>query len=485
MNVAEAIKPVIVWFNYDLRLDDNPAFYHAVHTGRPLICIYVLSPKNHYSYAASEYRLNCALRDLDNHLKAFGGRLLLAKGDWCTVLKSLVHKSLATDIFVNKNYHCDQREDYQQVLATLTDLSVTIHEYANFLLLDPAIILDLKPAGYKVFTPFYKTALACYQPSSYAFLKKLHQRPFNFWGDALGLKNVDDSALNMELPEGIEPELTFTVSHAQAQLKDFILNRLTAYPVKRDFFADNPTSLLACYLNSGQLSVHRVWHEVCLADAPLASKTAFLRQLIWRDFVYHIWQQNLDLTQVSMRPIFSDSIWSKNAKLFAAWCYGKTGIPVVDAGMQQLLQTGLMHNRVRMIVASFLTKNLMHKWQDGAAWFMQHLLDGDVALNAFNWQWVAGCGADAAPYFRIFNPVLQGKKFDAQGDYIKRFIPELQHLPAKWIHAPHLAPRDILHNAGVVLGQNYPLPVIDLAESAKHALSLYKLNGINKNGSKN
>jgi len=260
-------------------------------------------------------------------------------------------------------------------------------------------------------------------------------------------------------------------------LDSFLQAQLLHYLQDRDHPQVNGTSRLAPYLHFGELSPRRVWqlvHERFSTDGnPQHARAAegFLRQLVWREFAYYILHH---FPQTPMQPSneqFARFPWRRDARALQAWQQGRTGYPMVDAGMRQLLETGWMHNRLRMIVASFLTKHLLLSWQSGAEWFWERLVDADLANNTFGWQWAAGCGHDAAPYFRIFNPVLQGQKFDPQGEYIRRWVPELATLPVRWIHQPWAAPPILLQSAGIKLGADYPRPIVDHAEARARALS--------------
>jgi deoxyribodipyrimidine photo-lyase len=241
------------------------------------------------------------------------------------------------------------------------------------------------------------------------------------------------------------------------------------YHKGRDFPAEDMTSRLSPHLHFGEITPRQIWYEL------IKSKGAshFLREIGWREFAHHLLYFFPKTPLHPLREAFEDFPWKNNRKLLQLWQKGKTGVPIVDAGMRQLWEMGWMHNRVRMIVGSYLVKDLMIPWQEGARWFWDTLVDADLGNNTLGWQWVGGCGADAAPYFRIFNPILQGQRFDPEGDYVRRFVPELKKLPTKWIHQPHLAPEEVLRAAGIVLGKNYPSPIVDHDEARKTALKLY------------
>jgi deoxyribodipyrimidine photo-lyase len=261
------------------------------------------------------------------------------------------------------------------------------------------------------------------------------------------------------------------------RLAIFIRDHLQGYQSGRDFPSLDQTSKLSAYLHWGQISVRTVWHAIwnaCRQDQSLqADSMFFIRELCWREFSYNLLYHFPLLPDKNFHDKFDRFPWRYNEQFLKAWQEGKTGYPFVDAGMRELLQTGYMHNRVRMIVASFLIKNLLLDWRHGRDWFWQHLVDADVANNSMSWQWVAGCGVDAAPYFRIFNPTTQGEKFDKQGDYIRKFLPELARLPDKYLFEPHKAPALMLYQAGITLGKTYPYPIVELDVSRKIALQLY------------
>jgi deoxyribodipyrimidine photo-lyase len=267
---------------------------------------------------------------------------------------------------------------------------------------------------------------------------------------------------------------------ARSRLKEFVRGVLSGYPTTREMPAVQGTSRLSPHLHFGEISPRSVWHEVKAALAgtvdPGLRKAgeAFLRQIGWREFACHILAGFPYADQEPLRAEFRAFPWRRSARDLKAWQEGLTGYPFVDAGMRELWTTGWMHNRVRMVVASFLTKDLLLHWMEGARWFWDTLVDADLANNAFGWQWTAGCGADAAPYFRIFNPVGQGERFDPKGDYIRRWIPELESLPSEWIHKPWQAPPMVLRNAGLRLGKNYPRPMVDHGEARRRALEAYQ-----------
>jgi deoxyribodipyrimidine photo-lyase len=263
-------------------------------------------------------------------------------------------------------------------------------------------------------------------------------------------------------------------------LARFLGEALSGYPKNRDRPDLPGTSRLSPHLHFGEISPRQVWHAVSARTVSDPSRgvergaEAFLRQLGWREFAHHLLHHFPETVTHPLRVEFASFPWRYDEKALAVWQRGETGYPIVDAGMRELLGTGWMHNRVRMIVASFLVKDLLLPWQGGAGWFLETLFDADLANNTLGWQWVAGCGADAAPFFRVFNPVGQGRRYDPKGDYVKRWVPELAALPTKWIHCPWQAPGEVLSDAGVTLGKTYPQPMVDHAAARERAIKAWK-----------
>jgi deoxyribodipyrimidine photo-lyase len=472
--------PVIVWFRQDLRLHDNPALHAAYESGAPVIPLYILDDDN-----AKEWKMGSASRwwlhhALDNLNKDLSGHLVLEQGDATKIIPALIKKTDAKSIYWNRCYEPWRIERDKKIKSELEDNDIGVESFNGSLLWEPWTIKNQSGAPYKVFTPFYKKG-CLNAPEQRAPL----DRPARLtYGDTEGLGKILDS-LKL-LPQKPQPrwdrkmEKHWTISEdgAQKRLKDFLDDGLQHYKEGRDHPAHNNTSRLSPYLHFGQISPNTVWYaaqERGTAEGWERDRDHFLSELGWREFSYHLLYHFPHITWENLQEKFNDFPWnSQDSKEVQDWQKGLTGYPIVDAGMRELWETGYMHNRVRMIVGSFLVKNMLTHWHHGEEWFWDCLVDADLANNSASWQWIAGCGADAAPYFRIFNPILQSKKFDEKGEYIRQYVPELSKLPDKHIHAPWEAPDDILEEAGIKLGKDYPKPMMDHSAARDRALEAFK-----------
>jgi deoxyribodipyrimidine photo-lyase len=456
------MKPVIVWFRQDLRLSDNPALAHAAKSGRPLICLYVLddeTPEDWRWGGASRWWLHHSLAALDKALNAQKGRLVLRQGQAHTVLKTLVKETGADMVAWNR---CYEPFAVARDTALKTDLAADGIEVQSFnasLLYEPWEIKTASGTPFRVFTPFWNALRTRGDP------EKAHRAP----GGLTFHKNIESNELKDWNLLPVKPDWakgfdwTPGEETARKTLYDF-LDHASRYKTERDIPGTEGTSRLSPHLHWGEIGPRQIWHAVRSREHSDGAET-FLKELGWREFCHQLLFHNHDLPEHPLDKRFTKFEWRRDEKHFRAWTRGQTGIPIVDAGMRQLWQTGWMHNRVRMIVASFLIKHLGLDWRRGEAWFWDTLVDADLANNAANWQWVAGCGADAAPFFRIFNPVLQGEKFDPHGTYVRAFVPELADMPAKYIHRPWDAPRP---------PAKYPAPIMDLSEGRARALAAFK-----------
>jgi deoxyribodipyrimidine photo-lyase len=362
----------------------------------------------------------------------------------------------------------------QEITAVLTG-EVELRTWGSNTLFEPASLASHSGKPYTVFTAFWNACLNQPEPSKPLPAPDALRAP----PESLNSETVESLRLLPSSPDwaqGLRETWTPGEAHAMRRLEEFTAGILDEYAGDRDRPDRAGTSGLSPHLRFGELSARQAWHAVCArkqADAAGAGAASFLRELGWREFASHLLYHHPTIPDGPMRREFERFPWRNEAATISAWQRGETGYPIVDAGMRQLWHTGWMHNRIRMIVTSFLTKHLLTHWRKGQEWFWDTLVDADLASNAMNWQWVAGCGFDAAPYFRIFNPVLQGSRFDPDGQYVRRWVPELGKLPASCIHSPWLAPPGLLASAGVRLGSNYPEPIVDLKAGRQRALAAY------------
>ena len=462
--------PEIVWFRRNLRVADNPALAAACRSGAPVIGCYVIDKLDRGG--ASRWWLHMSLASLAKSLQSIGIRLHVAEGNPAQVLQKLASETGAARVCYSRRYEPEARAQEQDVLAALDDLCDTLR-FDDGVLHTPGEVHSQQGAPYKVFTPFWKTASSLQEPDEPL------RPPRAVSANTVALPDLDAFGLLPTKPDwagGLRETWSPGESGAHDRL-DAIAENVDKYKDGRHRPDLEHTSRLSPHLHFGEVSPRQVWHalrQASLTGRKTQGAEALIRQLYWREFSIHLLFHFQDLPEAPLRPEYEYFPWSDNDEHLTAWQRGRTGFPIVDAGMRQLWHTGWMHNRVRMIVASFLVKNLMVPWQTGADWFRDTLVDADLANNSAGWQWVAGCGTDAAPYFRIFNPILQGEKFDPNGDYVRRWLPELAELPREYIHEPWQADGLTLTTANVQLGVDYPWPIVDLAETRQRALDAYQ-----------
>ena len=450
----------VVWFAGDLRLADHPAMQAAVGRGGPVIPAFVWAPDSDAG-GASRWWLHQSLTKLAAELEAKGSRLIVRRGPAADVLAEVARECEARTVHWNRRYEPAAAEEERAVEGRLRAEGIEPQSFPGNLLFEPGSILNASGKPFQVFTAFWKACLAAKPPAEPLPAPRRIPAPAR-WPASLAI-----SDLRLEptvdwaggLLETWEPGET----GAARQWREFRHKGLSEYAVERNRPDHRGTSRLSPHLHFGEISVRQVWHE-----APAGGEYA--RQIVWREFSYHLLHHFPRTAKEPLRPEFARFPWRMDAKALRAWTRGRTGYPLVDAGMRELWHTGWMHNRVRMLAASFLVKHLLIPWQEGAAWFWDTLVDADLANNTMGWQWTAGCGADAAPYFRIFNPVLQGEKFDPEGAYVRRWVPELTRLGDEWIHRPWSAPPLALAEAGITLGQTYPWPIVEHEAARQRAL---------------
>ena len=455
------MAPVITWFRQDLRLADNPALAAALATGQPVLCLYIHddeTPGIWRSGGASRWWLHQSLQALSDDIEHIGGSLILRRGGAEDVLLRLVAETKATAVFWNRCYEPFAVERDKRLKTKVTQVGVRAESANGSLLFEPWEVRTGAGTPFKVFTPFWRAA--CALPGAGRPLPA----PRRLTPAAAASERLNDWHLLPTTPDwagGLRAMWTPGEAGARARLKAF-LKHLAGYREARDRPGTEGTSRLSPHLHFGEISPRQVWHAIAARES---DGDKFLAEIGWREFAHHLLFAHPTLPEQPLDPKFAAFPWADDDEGFAAWTRGRTGFPIVDAGMRQLWHTGWMHNRVRMIAASFLIKHLGIDWRRGEAWFWDTLVDADLANNAASWQWVAGCGADAAPFFRIFNPVLQGEKFDPTGAYIRAWIPELNHLTDRFIHKPWTAPQP---------PKDYPAPILDLAERRARALANYR-----------
>ena len=469
----------IVWFRRDLRLRDNPTLAAAAAQG-PVLPLYIHTPAEEGPGApggASRWWLHHSLQALQAELEAQGLKLLIRRGPAKAALLQLAAETGAAAVHWNRLYEAATARRDKDVQLALEAAGIQVQGHNGSLLREPWEYATQEGKPYRVFTPFYRSLLAK-GPSRSATLPLPRQlQGPSRWpaGERLAVLGLlPQRSWASEFDQHASPG----EAGGRAALRRWVQEGLAGYVEGRDRPDWLGTSRLSAHLHYGDLSPLQVWEAVQSAaeerPALRQAADAYLRELAWREFSHQLLHDLPDTVDQPLQAAFKSFPWAKGAAVpLKAWQRGLTGYPLVDAGMRELWRSGFMHNRVRMVAASFLVKDLLIDWRRGAAWFMDTLVDADLAQNTLGWQWTAGCGADAAPYFRIFNPVLQGQKFDPEGAYVKRWLPELARLPAKWVHQPWAAPPEVLAAAGVLLGANYPRPLVDHATARARALEAF------------
>ena len=448
-------KTVLFWFKNDLRINDNPGLHFSSKKG--LVFPIYIHDENSKIGSASKLWLHNSLLSLD---KSLNNNLNFFSGNSLHIILSLCKKHNIENVVWNKSFEPELSSLESKIEKSLRKINIEVTKFNASLLWEPTDVLKSDGLPYKVFTPFYRKG--CLSLSDEP-RKPIHiSRNINFFScnekkpiDLLGLSD------NKKWNRKILRYWSIGEVHAKNKLLNFISKGLIGYKKLRDFPSGKNNSMLSPHIHFGEISVNQIWHEI--KKYPLDKDSDhFLSEIGWREFSYYLLHHFKKLDEENFQKKFDKFPWRYDEKLFSLWKKGKTGFPIIDAGMRQLWETGYIHNRVRMIVASFLVKNLQIHWHHGRDWFWECLVDADLASNSASWQWVAGSGADAAPYFRIFNPVLQSKKFDPNGEYIRKYIPELSQTETKYIHTPW-------EQKNV----DYYEPIIDLYNSREEALKSY------------
>jgi deoxyribodipyrimidine photo-lyase len=477
MPVSEG--PVIVWLRQDLRLADHPALSAASRGGRPVIPLYVLddaTPGQWRRGGASRWWLGTSLPRLAASLEKLGSRLVVREGPALDAVASVAREVGASAVYFTRCYEPWSPALEGALKETLGGDGLDVRRFGGSLIVEPDAVRTGAGGPYKVYSPFARAVMALPEPRAPLPAPESLIAP-TVWPPSAPIADLGLLPTKPDWAGDMREAWQPGEAGAAARLGAFVDGPIARYKDLRDRPDVVGTSRLSPHLHFGEVSPLTCWHAARTADvsgkAGEASMLKFLKELLWREFSYHLLHHFPTLPSEPFRPEFSAFPWHDEPAAFAAWKKGRTGYPIVDAGLRELWATGYMHNRVRMIAASFLVKDLLVPWQQGEAWFWDTLVDADLANNAASWQWVAGCGADAAPYFRIFNPVKQGQTFDPDGAYVRRWVPEIAALPADAIHAPWEAPPGVLAAAGVRLGDTYPHPIVDHRMARDRALEAF------------
>ncbi len=457
----------IIWFRNDLRITDNAVINYSLENKRKVLPIYIYDPSAPLG-SASKWWLKKSLMSLNKSLK---GNLLVFEGDPSKILLDIVKKNGIKEILWNERYSKGDINQDNEIINITKNHEVKCITFHSCLLKNPQNTLKKDATPFKVYTPFYKQQ---YQDMAYEL--------FNYKTDEIDYVDCDnqeqaskilDLAIRTEKwHEKLHDKWAPGEAGAKEKLKVFLSNGLNGYSEGRNRPDKQHTSMLSPHIRFGEISIREIAKSV--ENVNTEDAEIFYKELVWREFSYHLLYHFPHLVDTNLQKKFDKFKWLDNRDHLERWQKGMTGYPIIDAGMRQLYQTGYMHNRVRMIVGSFLVKNLMLHWSHGQEWFWDTLVDADIASNSASWQWVAGTGADAAPYFRIFNPIMQSKKFDPDGVYIKKYVHELKDIPSNIIHMPSDYDEETLKNYGLILGEDYPSPIVDLSITRERALNAFK-----------
>ncbi|GGM27638.1 deoxyribodipyrimidine photo-lyase [Paraliobacillus quinghaiensis] len=475
-------KTIIMWFRNDLRLHDNPALYEAAKQGDVLPVFIDTSEESIQGIGSAEsWWLHHSLEALKRSMKDYQTPLVIRKGRSEEVLQRLIKEVNADAVYFNHSYEPGVYERDQQIINTLNNQGIIARTFHANVLFVPGTVKNKQGNVYKVFTSFWKQVRQQKVERPVPAPEKITMKlPEDF---SIGNVSMLNLIPDQQWPEKFHAYWNPGEKGAKERWQDFLLDAIEFYDSKRDMPALEGVSGLSPHLSWGEISPRVIWnqskekldevsYEKGLGDR-YQQIESYLRQIVWRDFAYH---QLVAYPHVLTQPLkeeFKSFPWLENVEGLERWKRGKTGYPLVDAGMRELWETGWMHNRIRMITASFLVKHLLIHWLEGANWFRETLVDHDIANNIMGWQWVAGSGFDSSPYFRVFNPILQGEKFDPTGDYVRKWVPEIASLPTKFIFAPWTAPESVLQEHGITLGETYPERIVDHKAGRERALAAY------------
>ncbi|WP_216362648.1 cryptochrome/photolyase family protein [Candidatus Cytomitobacter indipagum] len=468
-------KISIAWFRQDLRLSDNLSVVAASNLG-DILPIYILDDY----YVPDSFKIGSASKiwlhhSLDMLNKSLNGNLNIYSGVSSKIIEEIIEKYNVSNVFCNLCYEPWSAMQANDVKMVCNKRFVNYKEFNSNYLWNPDDILKNDQSYYKVFSAYKNKSYLLSPRKAVENLKKIST--IKDIENKTTLLDLDLIPMKEKWHQKILESCDIGEMAAQNKFSYFVKNKLSGYKKDRDYPAKNSTSLLSAHLHFGEISPSKVWEyisNVGKLHAIDCDIDHFLSEIIWREFSCYLLHHSKNIHKDNFNSKFDNFPWKSNEKHLKAWQYGNTGYPIIDAGMRQLWKTGYMHNRIRMVTASFLVKNLNIHWHEGRDWFWDCLVDADLANNSASWQWVAGSGVDASPYFRIFNPIIQGEKFDKHGDYTKKFVPELSNLPDKYLFKPWEATEEVLKSAGIILGETYPNPIVDLADSRNKALDLYR-----------
>jgi deoxyribodipyrimidine photo-lyase len=461
---VHAEAPVtVVWFRRDLRVADHPALTAAAARGR-VVCLFVVEPdllaRRHHQAPERLRFLRAGLEALDAELRGLGAGLVVRRGAPSEVLPLVAREAGASAVYFTRDFSPYARERGRAVAAALGEARIELHGFGGDLVVEPGELPGPNGAGYQVFTPFFRAWESLAAPAPIA-------APAALVGPELGSDPLDD------LPGG-RPLAAAGPGAATARLEEFTRGDAGVYQSARDELAQDATSRISPYLRFGMCSPSQVGHAIGLPGPLDQDRAGFWRQIAWREFYRHHLLRRPEVARVAFKPELRGVQWEQDDEGFAAWVAGETGYPLVDAGMRQLAAEGWVHNRARMVVASFLVKDLLIDWRRGETAFMQKLLDGDPANNNGGWQWTAGTGTDAAPYFRVLSPIRQAERFDPNGSYVRRYVPELRNVPDTRIHEPWKMSPEEQRAAGCRIGADYPAPRVDHGERRQEVIERFR-----------
>ncbi len=473
-------SPTILCFRNDLRLGDNPALQSAVQRGGGVIPVFIWDPSYEGVWpfgSASKWWLHQSLHSLNLRLVEAGSRLIFRLGPTLETLRALVKETGAEAVFWNHRYEPAVVAQDAKVMTDLGQDGLRVESFKSTLLFEPSTIKNKLGRPFQVFTPFWRHCLAQTAPPSPSEPPNILPSPHK-WPKSLALGDLELEP-RLGWAQGLCTAWKPGEANGRTRLQEFLGSNFVVYGEQRNRPDLNGTSRLSPHLHFGEVSPRQIWHGLRQLTATRGwheaewRESQFLNEIGWREFAHHLLHHFPLTPEQPYRAEFAHLLSSGHRDWLHAWQRGATGYPIVDAGMRELWRTGWMHNRVRMIVASFLVKDLQLSWQEGAAWFWDTLVDADLANNTLGWQWTAGCGVDASPYFRVFNPVSQGEKFDPQGEYVRHWCPEIARLPDAWLHCPWEAPHALRLRAGIELGVTYPNPIVNHANARELALKNY------------